>query len=81
MTRLQIIGPWSGSGTEDDPNRPQALADHRVGMQSITDIAGQDGTAIHPAPNLGAWEVVCEDATADAIESDATYMVITREAV
>lgn len=58
-------------------NHYQIADDHA--LLSLSDVTGLDAAEITPDPNLGVVEVVCDAATLDAIEADATYQVLASE--
>jgi hypothetical protein len=68
-----IITPWTGDGTEDDPNRPRLMDNYRFGF---TDKTGQPSGALPPQPNIFVINVKVEDTVLAQIDADAEYYVL-----
>ena len=74
MMTAQIVGSWTAQRT------PMLLEDYsHPGVQSCNDVTGT--AYVPPSPNLGVWEVVCEDVVLALIETDVDYMVLWSEEV
>jgi hypothetical protein len=74
MKTAQVITPWTGSGTKDDPNRP-LLADQYT-LLKWSDVTGQAAANLPPSPNLYTLEIVCDDAVMTTIQNDPNYQVL-----
>ncbi len=79
MARAEICTPWTGTGADGDPNRPQVADDYS--LLSWIDSTGQPVENLQPDPNLYCVVATMEDAVLDAIEADATYQVLWSEAL
>lgn len=77
MMRAEILTPWAGTGTQENPYRPLLIDDHEVVL--YRDTTGQVAENIRPDPNLLIIEIVCDDLVLDAVESDPKYEVLTSE--
>lgn len=74
MIRAQVLTPWS--------NNRRALVLEVFGhpaIQGCMDVTGQPANSITPDVNLFAVEITCEQATLDAIEADARFVVVWSE--
>lgn len=72
MKQLRVVGNWTVSGKT---NMPQVELDYpHPQIENISDVAGTPH--IPCDPNLGCWEVVCDDKTSEAIARDSRYKVI-----
>jgi hypothetical protein len=79
MTRAEIATPWTGTGTQDDPNRPQLADDYP--LNGWSDVTGQSAENLQPDPNLFVVMVECEDSVLTQIEADPHYAVLWSEEV
>jgi len=74
MIQFEILTPWTGTGTEDDPNRPQIADDYDI--KKYEDTTGQAAANLYPNPNLFVAKIECEDAVFEAIDADDNYCVL-----
>ena len=74
MYQCEIITPFAGDGSEDNPNRPKLGDDYA--LRKWEDITGTPSASITPSPNLYAVLVECEEAVLGAIEKDNVYPVV-----
>jgi hypothetical protein len=72
-----IVTPWTGDGTDDNPNRPQ-LGDEHV-FSKWEDHTGQNALGLRPDPNLYILRVELEEAALTGVEADGTYYVVSSE--
>lgn len=77
MFRVIVNTAWGKNADVDD--YPQVAIDHPT-IVSGTDLTG-DCSNVTPTPNLGLWEVVCDQATLDAIEADPNYWIESADEV
>ena len=70
----QITTNWTGSGKEDDANRPQIGDEYKLAKWE--DVTGQPSKNLAPDPNLYVVRIECEGEVLDAIEADGKYMVL-----
>lgn len=75
--RAQIITPWIGSGTIEDPY--MSLVGQAFKLQKLSDVTDQRGNMLPPNPNLSVVEVECDAPTLAAIEADNRFMVLWSE--
>ena len=79
MWRAEVLTGWTGSGAEDDANRPR-IGD-AYALAKWQDVTGQPPANIAPDPNQYVVLVECEaDVLAD-IEADGEYLVLWSEEV
>lgn len=74
LTLAFVLTPWTGEGSDEQPNRPQLADDHP--LLSWQDVTGQPAVNIRPDPNLFQIKVTCTQDTLDKIETDPTYFVL-----
>lgn len=72
-----IITPWTGTGLEEDANRPQLGDDHV--FSKWEDVTGQNAQGIRPDPNLYTLRVELEEAALAGVEADGIYYVVSSE--
>ena len=77
--RAEITTTWTGTGAQDDDNRPQLGDDYA--LRKWEDVTGQPSANLRPDPNLYVVRVECEEAVLDAIEADADYLVLWSEEI
>lgn len=77
MKQAQVVGPWVGAGTADDPFRPQLADDYT--LREWSDATGQAADTLPGDPNLFVVWAVMEDAVLVEIETDPAYQVLWSE--
>lgn len=78
MVKLQVITKWLGTGQRGvDPFRPE-LEDVFPGL-NWTDVTGQSSANLPTLPNALIVEVICDEATRDALEADSKFYVLHDE--
>jgi len=75
---FQVMTAWTGTGTEEDSNRP--LVADTYAIQKWTDVTGQPAQNLQPDPNLYTIEAEAEESVVNAIEADNDYFVVWSEA-
>jgi hypothetical protein len=71
MILAQILTAWTGSGSEDDPHRPQLADDHP--LISCCDVTVTVAAHIVPSPNALVVQCQVDDYVMTQIEADANY--------
>jgi hypothetical protein len=66
-----------GSGTANDPYRPQLADDYPV--VSCVDVTGQPVPSIVPTPNLSAVEAQLQESDFANLQTNSTYQVLWSE--
>lgn len=74
--KAEILTPWAGSGTEDDPFRPLVS---QVLKGKIRDVTYQPSLNLPTEPNLLIVEVECTPAALAEVESDPRFQIIWSE--
>lgn len=74
--KAQILTPWIGTGSIEDPFRP-LLGD--VIKCSWTDVTAQPSERLHPDPNLFVVAVNCSADDLAVVESDGRFFVLWSE--
>ena len=77
MWALECITNWTGSGAENDANRP-SLGD-AYALHKWEDVTGQPSESLWPDPNLYIVRAECEADVLDAILADSNYYVLWAE--
>ncbi len=77
MLRAAIVTSWTGSGRAGDPYRP--LAGDLYGLQSWTDVTGQDARYLPPAPNALVIEVECAPEVLAQMDADGVPILWAEE--
>jgi len=82
MIRAQILTHWTGTGTEEDPNRYAIWDDFNfTPSEKCEDVTGQPSANLHPDPNMFIVQMVLYKATLTAIEADPKYRVLWSEEI
>jgi hypothetical protein len=77
MVTVTVLSGWSNLGTPVAPhNRPTIAVDY--GLTIWRDITGQN--ELPTEPNICVFEFDVDEATADRIDSDGVYPLLTTEA-
>jgi hypothetical protein len=71
MIRARILTPWSGTGKEGDPYRPQIGDDFK--LATTQDVTGQPVASLLPTPNLHVVEITADETTFAAIVAHKSY--------
>lgn len=77
MWHAAVVGPWAGTGSRSDPYRPLLRVAYPAAQ--VQDVTGQPVANLRPSPNTVTVEVRVEDATLEAIEADARFLVLWSE--
>ena len=78
MFRARVVTQWVPA-TAERGNHPRLDDDHNV--ESWSDATGQNVDVISPDPNAYTLEVICDEATLDAIEADDNCVVMWSEEI
>ena len=74
--KAEVITRWgvySDAETGISSNRPQLVMDYVI--PKWADVTGQPAANLAPDPNMYIIQIECDEATLDAIEADANYVV------
>ena len=79
MYRAEVATTWTGTGAEDDANRPKLGDDYA--LKKFEDCTGQPSENLRPDPNLYVVRVECEEAVLAEIEDSPDYLVLWSEEI
>ena len=70
----RILTPWTGAGTDTDPNRP--LVADLFPLDSWIDVTGQPANQLQPDPNLYAIDCKLPSSVLASIDADPRFRVL-----
>jgi hypothetical protein len=79
MVTITCLSPWADVGVAGHPRYRPAIVD-AYSLTDWSDITGQPMENLPTEPNLMVLRVTCDEVTADRIESDGVYPILTTEA-
>lgn len=75
MNTIHVLSPWTGSGSEEDPNRP--LLRDVYQLVKWSDVTGTPADKLLPNPNLVMLKAVVTDEVLAQIQADIRFYVLS----
>ena len=82
----EVVTPWTGTGQEEDANRPDVADKYMAGAywregQKWEDRTAQAAEAIRPDPNLYVVYMELEADVLEALEKSNDYLILWSEEI